>query len=87
MKLKPIRFVCELMEGKPENEIEEAEERLRRYTMLVKRIAERLEDEEALGKVLQKESTEDVDLEVELVDGEIVFSEVCTRRKSRRIES
>jgi hypothetical protein len=43
---KPIAFIRELCKHKTEEEILEAEENFRRYLMLVKRICERLEQEE-----------------------------------------
>jgi hypothetical protein len=42
---KPIAFIRELCKRKTEEEILEAEENYRRYLHLVKRICERLEDE------------------------------------------
>lgn len=41
-----ILFIRELCKHKTEEEIQEAEENFRRYISLVKRICERLEDEE-----------------------------------------
>lgn len=46
MQNKPIAFIRELCKHKTEAEIQEAEENFRRYLLLVKRIADRLEDEE-----------------------------------------
>jgi hypothetical protein len=43
---KPILFIRDLCKDKTEAEILEAEENFRRYLLVVKRICERLEDEE-----------------------------------------
>jgi hypothetical protein len=46
---KPIAFIRELCKNKTETEILEAEENFRQYLMLVKRICERMEQEESTG--------------------------------------
>ena len=43
-----ILFIRELCKHKTEEEIQEAEENFRRYLLLVKRICERLEQEDAI---------------------------------------
>ena len=43
---KPIAFIRELMKGKSENEILEAEENWREYMLVVREIADRLENEQ-----------------------------------------
>jgi hypothetical protein len=48
-KENSVAWVRELMKGKPEEEILEAIENLKRYVELVAKIAERLEDQEAKG--------------------------------------
>jgi hypothetical protein len=45
--VQPIAFIRELCKHKTEPEIVEAEENFRQYLLLVKRICERLEREEA----------------------------------------
>lgn len=44
---KPIPFIRELCKHKTEEEILEAEENFRRYLLVVRRICERIEREEA----------------------------------------
>jgi hypothetical protein len=49
---KPIAFIRELCKHKTETEILEAEENFRQYLMLVKRMCERLEQEESTSSNL-----------------------------------
>ena len=46
MDKKPIAFIRELMKGKSEKEILEAEENWREYMLVVKEITDRLENEQ-----------------------------------------
>jgi hypothetical protein len=48
MQHKPVVFIRELMKDKPEKEISGAEENFREYLMVVKEIADRLENDQNL---------------------------------------
>jgi len=53
-KYEPIKFIHDLMEGKSQEQIEEAEENFRRYLAVVKRICLRMEDEEERENLKEK---------------------------------
>ncbi|MDB4984472.1 MAG: hypothetical protein JWM20_651 [Patescibacteria group bacterium] len=70
-----IAFIRELMAGKTEEEIQEAEENFRNYLMLVKRIALRVEEDEKLGISRPETTTKfnEDDYEMTFENGKLVL--------------
>lgn len=50
-KIEPIKFIREICRGKTEEELLEAEENFRAYLLVIKEMADRLEDNENLDEL------------------------------------
>ena len=80
---KEIPFIRELMKGKSDAEICEAEENFRRYLLLVKRMAERIETDEKQGieRPVQKAGQMPVKYRTKWENGQMITSLLGKRKK------